>query len=287
MTRKGPCARGSAKPFVIIFLAVAAIYAGFLFYNGTIRRAVREALMQRVTSAHYEILSPSRALSQDAMTSFAMQRENLFMALDKKLGDADSNKEIRIVFDPEFSAPPASSDTVQPPYLVDGRTIRTKLIGQKPQLPAAADAEALLYAAWSKPGNAQIARWTANWLVGLWRGTEIGMAAAEVEQRLGHKNVSSLLIDPGGEISSMDDRTLLGAAWISEIAEFGGPDAVRKLYSAKMPHPTVAEVSKTLGTTPLELDRKWQLWMYAYLAGMPSIQQDSGMPMDMPMGGSH
>ena len=27
MTRKGPCARGSAKPFVIIFLAVAAIYA--------------------------------------------------------------------------------------------------------------------------------------------------------------------------------------------------------------------------------------------------------------------
>jgi hypothetical protein len=287
MTRKAPSASGSAKPFVIFFLIVAGIYAGFLFSNGTIRRAVREALMQRVTSAHYEILSPPRALSQDAMTSFATQRENLFQALDKKLGDAASNKEIRIVFDPEFSAPRASSDTVQPPYSVDATTIRTKLIGQRPQLPAAADSEALLYAAWGKPGNPQIARWTANWLVGLWHGAEIGMAAAGVEQRLGHKNVSSLLVDPGGEISSPDDRTLLGTAWISEIAEFGGADAVRKIYSAKMAHPTIAEVAKALGTTPLELDRKWQLWIYAYLAGMPSMQQDSGMPSDMPMGGSH
>ena len=83
------------------------------------------------------------------------------------------------------------------------------------------------------------------------------------------------------------DQTLLGAAWISEIAEFGGAEAVRKLYSAKMQHPTVAEASKVLGTIPLELDRKWQLWMYAYLAGMPAMRQDSGMPMDMPMGGSH
>ena len=121
------------------------------------------------------------------------------------------------------------------------------------------------------------------WLVGEWRGAEIGMAAAQVEQRLGHKKVASLLVDPGGEISSPEDRTLLGAAWISEIAEFGGANGVRKLYSAKMPHPDVAQVTKALGTTPLELDRKWQLWMYAYLAGMPSMPHDSGMPMEMPM----
>ena len=29
-----------------------------------------------------------------------------------------------------------------------------------------------------------------------------------------------MLGDPGGEISSLDDQALLGAAWISEIAEF-------------------------------------------------------------------
>jgi hypothetical protein len=219
------------------------------------------------------------------MSGFATKREPLFASLNKKLRDADSNVEIRVVFDPDFTVPPAG-ETSQQPYSVTGTTIRTKLKGRIPQLPAAADAEALLYAAWGKPGNAQLARWTAVWLVGEWRGAEIGMAAAQVEQRLGHKKVASLLVDPGGEISSPDDRTLLGAAWVSEIAEFGGADAVRKLYAAKMPHPNVAEVTKALDTTSLELDRKWQLWMYSYLAGMPSMPPDSTMQMNMPMAGS-
>ncbi len=113
------------------------------------------------------------------------------------------------------------------------------------------------------------------------------MAAAQVEQRLGHKKVESLLADPGGEISSTRDRDALGAAWISEIAEFGGTGTVRKLYDANIAHPNIAEVTSALGTTPLELDRKWQLWMYAYLAGMPSMPSDSTMPMDMPMPGGN
>jgi hypothetical protein len=111
------------------------------------------------------------------------------------------------------------------------------------------------------------------------------MAAAQVEQRLGHKKVASVLLNPASEIPSPDDQNVLGAAWVSEISEFGGTDAVRKLYATKMPHPNIDDVSKALSTTPLELDRKWQLWMYAYLAGMPSARRDSGMPMNMPMGG--
>jgi hypothetical protein len=285
MTATAQSVRGSSKPLAIFSLGIAAAAVALLFFGGTLRRFVRESLMQRVTSAHYEILCPPDALSQEAMTSFATQREPLFTALDKKLGDADSNLEIRVVFDPAFSAPPPD-ETGQQPYSVTGTTIRTKLNGRIPQLPAAADAEALLHAAWGKPGNAQLARWTAIWLVGEWRGAEIGMAAAQVEQKLGHKKVAILLGDPGGEISSPEDLALLGAAWISEIAEFGGTSAVRKLYAAKMSHPNVAEVTKALGTTPLELDRKWQLWMYAYLAGMPSMPHDSGMQMEMPMAGS-
>jgi len=286
MTAKSTSEHGFSNTLTIFFLSVAAIAVALLFFGGALRRLVRESLMQRVTSAHYEILSPPGALTHDAMTEFAANREPLFTALDKKLGGADSNRNIRIVFDPKYAGA-SPDDTGQQSYTVTGMTIRTKPNGRKPQLPAAADAEALLYAAWGQPGNAQLARWTANWLVGQWRGAEIGMAAAGVEQRLGHKKLASLLSDPGGEISSPDDRTLLGAAWISEIAEFGGAGAVRKLYSAQMPHPNVAEVTKTLGTTPLELDRKWQLWMYAYLAGMPSMQHDSAMPMSMPMAGSH
>jgi hypothetical protein len=275
---------GFSMPLAMFLPSLAAIVVVLVFFRGPLRQFVRESLMQRVTSAHYEILCPPGALSQDAMTEFATQREPLFTALDKKLGDADSNLEIRIIFDPTFSAPP--TDETSQPYSITGTTIRTKLNGKTPHLPAAADAEVLLYAAWGKPGNAQLARWTAIWLVGEWRGSEIGMAAAQVEQKLGHKTLATLLGDQAGEISSPDDRTLLGAAWISEIAEFGGAGAVRKLYAAKMSHPNIAEVTRALRTTPLELDRKWQMWMYAYLAGMPSMAHDPGMPRDMPMTGS-
>jgi hypothetical protein len=286
MNAKAPSERGFIKPLAIFFLSAASIVVAVLFFGNNLRRFARESLMQSVTSAHYEILCPPGALSEGAMKEFAIRREPLFTALDKKLRDADSNVDIRIIFDTTFPGP-LSGEIDRQPYSVSGTTILTKPIGKTPKLPAAADAEALLYAAWGKPGNAQFARWTALWLVGDWHGAEIGMAAAQVEQRLGHQKVSSLLADPGGEISSPDDQALLGAAWISEIAEFGGGDAVRKLYTTKVSHPNVAELAKALDTTPLELDRKWQLWMYAYLAGMPSTPRDSGMPMNMPMAGSH
>lgn len=276
--------RSFSKTLAILFVSIAAILVALLFYGGVLRRLVRESLMQRVISTHYEILYPRGALSQDAITKFEAQREPLFAALDKKLGDAVPNSTIRVVFDPDFSAA-SFDDTVQQSYSVTGMTIRTKLNRTSPRLPAAADAEALLHAAWGEPGNAQIARWTAYWLLGEWRGLEIGMAAAQVEQRLGHKKLASVLADPGGEIASPDDRTLLGAAWISEVAEFGGATAVRKIYTAKMSHPSVDQATKVLGTSSLELDRKWQMWIYAYVAGMPSMSSDPGMPMDMPMAG--
>ena len=287
MTGRATAERGFSKPLAIFCLSIAAIVVALFAFGGTLRRFVRESLMQRVTSAHYEILCPPGALSQEAMTEFATQREPLFTALDKKLGDANSNIEVRIIFDPDLRGTP-QEDMIRPAiYLVSGTTIRATLNGKNPQLPAAFDAEALLSSAWGKPGNSQIARWTAIWLVGKWRGVEIGMAAAQLEEKLGHKRLASLLGEAPGENIYTEDQTLLGAAWISEIAEFGGAEAVRKLYVAKMSHPNVAEVTKALGTTPLELDRKWQMWMYAYLAGMPSMPRDSGMPMDMPMPGSH
>ena len=286
MTTIAPSERGFSKAPVIFSLSIAAIVVSLFIYFSPLPQMVRESLMQRVTSAHYEILCPRGALPQEAMTEFARKREPLFAALNKKIGDADSMAEIRVIFDPNFPEPPGG-ESDHPSYSVTGTTIRTKLDGTTPQLPAEADAEGLLYAAWGKPGNARLARWIDTWLVGELHGTEIGTAAAEVEQRLGHQKLANLLENPGGEISSPNDLTLLGSAWISENAEFAGTEAVRKLYSAKMSHPNVAEVAKALGTTPLELDRRWQLWMYAYLAGMPSMPHDSGMTMDMPMAGNH
>lgn len=267
---------------VLVILGIIAVVVGL--YAHPLRRFIHESFMESVTSSHYEIKCPPGLLTQDAMRQFATQRETLFTTLDRKLDDAASNVEIQIVFD---SAPNTSIAAVgsPQPYSVSGLTIRTTVNGRIPQLDEAADAEALLHAAWGKPGNARISQLAAVWLVGNWHGEELGMAAAAVEQHLGHKKVSSLLDPADGIIPLPEDRTLLGAAWLTQIAQLDGPAEVRKLYSAKTSDLSEADVTKALGTPPVELDRQWQMWIYSYLAGMPS--QSQSMPMNMQMSGDH
>ena len=273
--------RGFSKTAAAVVLSVATLGVVLVFFARPLRQFIRESLMQRVTSAHYEILCPPGAMTPEAMRQFAVVREPLFTTLDKKLDDAGSNAEIQVIFYPDSSPPVATASTPQP-YTVTGSTIRTGMNGLIPRLDSAADAEALLHTAWGNPGNPRIGKWAAVWLVGEWHGEELGMAAAAVEQRLGHQKVSALLAPSPNEISSSEDRTLLGAAWLSEIAELDGPAEVRKLYSAKTPALDVAEVTKTLSSTALELDRQWQMWMYAYLAGMPAETQSMPKTMQMP-----
>ena len=282
MIVKKPSPRGFGVECAALALACIAVVVIAVFFASPVRRYVRESLMQSVTSAHYQVLCPPGALSQEVMTKFASQREPLFASLDGKLDDAASNAEIRIILDPHFKAAGTTASTTQV-YEVTGRTIRTRLSGRVPELDPAADAEALLHVAWGKPGNPLIAHWTALRLVGQWQGQELGMAAAELEQRLGHKKVANLLEQLPGAATSPQDRALLGAAWVSAIAELGGGAEVRKLYSAKLTQLDVAEVTGALGTTPTELERKWQMWMYSYLAGMPPATHSMTMPMDMPM----
>ncbi len=122
-------------------------------------------------------------------------------------------------------------------------------------------------------------KWAAMALVGEWHGEELGMAAAGAEQKLGHQKVSSHTRSIIGRNffarrSRPSRRGVVkrnrGIRWIRRSAE--------SLF-AKMPDFNEAEAAKTLGTTPLELERKWQLWMYAYLAGMPP--DPHSMPMNM------
>jgi|SRR5579872_29299 len=273
--------RGLGKTGAILALLCLALLIAVVFFARPLRRYVRESLMQSVTSAHYRVLCPPGALSQDAMTQFATRREPLFTSLNGKLNDVASNAEIRVIFDPKFKPNSAAIDPGQL-YEVTGTKIRSLQRGRVPELDPAADAEALLNIAWGPPGNPIVARWTARWLVS-GQGQELGMAAAEVEQKVGHKKIANLLGQPLDANISAEDRTLLGAAWVNAVAELGGPSEVRKLYSAKMNRLDVAEVTKTLGTTPMELERKWQMWMYAYIAGMPPANPSMNMPMDIPM----
>jgi hypothetical protein len=280
MKSDAPSQRGFGKPGAVFLLFCMALVVGAVFVR-PLRRFVRESLMQSVTSAHYRVLCPPGALSQQAMTQFATQREPLFASLNGKLNDVASNAEIRVIFDPEFKAGAAATGAGQL-YEVPGTTVRTVLRGRVPELDPAADAEALLHIAWGQPGNTLIAHWTARWLVS-GQGQELGMAAAQVEQKIGHKKVANLLGQPLDASISSQDQALLGAAWVNAIAELAGAAEVRQLYSAKMKSLDVAEVTKTLRTTPTELERTWQMWMYAYIAGMPPANPSMKMPMDMPM----
>jgi hypothetical protein len=284
MRPETPSQRGLGRVIALSVLPCLVLVIVVMFFLRPLRRYVREWLMQSVTSAHYQIMCPPKALSREAMMQFAAQREPLFASLNKKLSDVASSAEIRVILDPDFNASDATNATGQP-YAVSGTTIRTSLHGSAPELDSAADAEALLHIAWGQPGSPLVARWTALALTGQWQGQELGMAAAEVEQRVGHRKVANLLSEPADALISPSDRALLGAAWISAVAELGGPAEVRKLYSTKTAHLDTAEVTKTLGTTPMELERKWQMWMYAYIAGMPPASHSMSMPMDMPMPG--
>jgi hypothetical protein len=280
MISEGPSERGFSRVGAALGVVFVVLVTLIVLFAGSLRQFIRESLMQSVTSAHYQILCPPGAMSQRTMSQFAEQRESLFSGLDRKLNDAASNAEIRVILDPDFRATGATAGMAQP-YEVTGTTIRTKLSGGFPQLDAAADAEALLYVAWGKPSSPLLAHWTALWLVGEWHGEELGMAAAAVEQRAGHKKVEILLGRTADGLLSTQDRALLGAAWINAIAELSGPAEVRKLYSTQMTKTDVPEVTKALGTTSTELERKWQMWMYAYIAGMPPPSHT--MPMGMPM----
>jgi hypothetical protein len=292
MNEKASSERGFSKLLTTLFLAIAAILVAIAIFFSPLPRFIRESFMQRATSAHYEILCPRGAISQDAIENFAGSRETSFAAINKKLDGAAVKVKIRIVFDNEFLRYIPGDRDPGTLYAVSGKTIRATLEGKNPQLPLAADAEAILNSVWGRSKDRQIVWWTSAWLAGDWRGQDIGMAAAQLEQKLGHKRLAIVLSDPAdNKIESAKDQDLLGAAWISEVAEFGGADAVHKLYAAKMEYPNIAVAAQVLGTTPLELDRKWQLWMYSYLAGMPPMTSGSGMqmkmPMDMPMAGSH
>ncbi len=285
MTGKDFSERGFAKLAAAFTLILAALVLIAVFFGRPLQRYIRESRMQRATSAHFEILTPPGAVSEQSMTQFIAQQESLFTKLARKLGAADAKLKARIIFDSES---PAAAETpgASPSYTVSGSTIQTNLTGSAPQLDPAAVAQVLLQNIWGRPGNARIARWTAMALVGEQKGEELGMAAAKVDQRLGHRKVASLLDNPGKQILP-EDLAILGAAWINSIVDIAGPSEIRKLYSTSMPDATMTEVTKVLDTTPAEVERKWQLWIYSYVAGMPAMSRDSAPPMNMPMPGKH
>ncbi len=265
--------------WIILGMFFLALLVRTLGISNPLRHWIREARVQR--TAHYDVVYPAGTIRKEALRQFLSQRESLFATLNERLGGKASSARLRIIFDPEFS-PKVSEPSAAEFYSVDGLTIRARLNAYTPELESAADAKAMLNATWGTPGDPLIAQWTAEWLAGEWRGQDLGIAAAKVQQDLGHTTLSNLLEQPSGN-SSAGDRAILGAAWLSEVAEFAGPAQVHKLYSASLIRPDLAGIAKVLGTSPPELEREWQLWIDAHVAGMPAASHSMTMPMRMPM----
>ena len=277
--------RRSLGLWIILGIFFLALLVRMLSFSNPLRHWIRESRVQRTASAHYEVVYPAGAIREQGLQQFLSQRESLFVTLNERLGGKASGTRLRIIFDPEFS-PRISEPGATEFYSVDGLTIRARQNASAPVLDSAADGEAMLTAAWGKPGNPLIAHWTAVWLVGEWRGHDLGMSAAEVQQKLGHTTLLNLLEQPSGN-SPTGDHAMLGAAWLSEVAELAGPAQVRKLYSAPLTRLDLAQVAQVLGTSPPELERGWQLWLDAYIAGMPAASHSATMPMRMPMPTGH
>jgi len=203
----------------------------------------------------------------------------LFVAVDQKLNDAVSNSEIRVIFDPEFKAAAASTGVAQT-YDVTGTTVRTGLSGRfRNSIRRRTRRRCCMW-----PGACRgvrlslIGRRWIDWGDG--RDRSLGMAAAELEQRVGHKAGLRVCWDsrPTWAFRRMTGRCS-GRRGSMRLRNSAGPAEVRKLYSAKMTKLDLAEVTKALGTTSTELERKWQMWMYAYIAGMPPAGHSMAMPM--------
>ena len=95
------------------------------------------------------------------------------------------------------------------------------------------------------------------------RGREDAFAATQTFETPG--------IKPMGRPSFTTRAVMRVVSWIERL----------NLRSAKFGNPPVYD----LDTFPWarELERKWQMWMYAYVAGMPPADHEMSMPMDMPM----
>jgi len=270
-------------PGAIAAIASAIVLTTGLANAGDLRRWVSEMQMVRATSEHYEVFCQPNAFSKTFVAKFAADRESVYALLSGRLGvDPKNSIRLRVILFPDFESKSAATGTTSA-YSVDDTTIRAVLGGAETQLDPAADAEALLDAVWGEPANNRVANWSARWLAGESRGQELGMAAAKLDQTLGHRTVRNLLDAGLDGVFSPLERNPLGGAWLTEIAEIGGGAAVRRLYNLPLSSSDpAADAAKALGSTPSELERRWQTWIDAYAIGMPASRA-GGMPaMEMP-----
>jgi len=273
LLRKPPPALIDGKASALSYLgAFGALFASVALYAG-LQEAPRLQLWQAerhlhtLSSSHYEILYDPKAYSPEAIWSLVAERERTLAAEAVRLDqpfDASANPQhseihLRVVLYPNLSSMRLATGNERP-FSVDGTTIRAVLGDYISRLDSAADAAALLHAAWGPPGTQRIDEWVARWLAGEWRGRTVDDWAAQIESEVGHHTLAQLVASSSDELLSPLVRTPLGAAWVGTIFERSGLAAVHRLYSAKFSSLDAAGLAAQLGLTPTQLEQAWSQW---------------------------
>jgi hypothetical protein len=267
--------------------ASVALYAG-LHEAPRLQLWQAERHLERLSSSHYEILYDPRAHSPEAIWTFVAERERtlaaqavrLNQALDASADPQHPEIHLRVVLYPNLSSMRLATSSERP-FRVDGTTIRAVVENYISGLDPAADAAALLHAAWGPPGAQRMDEWVARWLAGEWRGRAVDDWATQIESEVGHYTLAQLVAGSSDELLSPLVRNPLGAAWVGTIFERSGLATVRKLYSAKLSSVDAASLAAQLGLTPAQLEQDWGQWTTHHLtAGVasppPQRQVDPG-----------
>jgi len=236
----------------------AALFAG-LQQAPRVQPWLSERHLQSISSVHYQVLFDPKAYSAESIRAFASERERILAAQAARLGAPLDAERLRVVLYPSLISLRAATGSERL-YSVDGTTIREALGDFIDRVDPAADAAALLNAAWGKPGSARVGEWVARWLAGEWRGRPVEPYAAQIEAEVGHYTLAQLAASSSDGFLSPLVRQPLGAAWIDTQFASSGLAAVRRLYSAKPGEPDLSELAARLGATPAQLEQDWQRW---------------------------
>ncbi|HJY88292.1 MAG TPA: hypothetical protein VKE24_15775 [Candidatus Acidoferrales bacterium] len=226
-----------------------------------------ERNLRRFSSSHHQVLYDPGAFSADFIRQFAQERERILAAETRRLNLSPNPSgtgraspiHLRIVLYPDLSSFRKATG-IERTYGVEGTTIRAVLGGYIKEVDPAADAAALLNAAWGRAGSPRMGDWAAEWLAGEWHGRTVDDCAAQIEREQGHYLLAQLVANNSDAFLSPLVRTPLGAAWMGTVVRRSGLEAVHKLYSAKLSEPNTASLAALLDTRPADLEQEWHDW---------------------------
>src|SRR5712692_1564085 len=222
-----PLAGLSGRAGFVAVCVSAALYAG-LQQASRIEPWLIERHLQTFSSTHYQILYDSKAYQAETIRAFASERERNLAEeaarLKEPLGAGTRSGEsitLRVVLYPDLASLRAATGSDRL-YSVDGTTIRAVLGGYIERVDPAADAAALLNAAWGSAGTARMGEWVAQWVAGEWRGRATDDWVAQIEHEVGHYTLAQLADSSSDAFLSPLVRQPLGAAWVGRVADRWG-----------------------------------------------------------------